>query len=392
MKILILSNAFPKPFNKLMGTYVYDQVVELKKINKDIFVISPSMYITKYFNKFIKKGKICDYMKLGNNYKINDINVISPKVYQYGKLLRYFPKLEYNFYKIRIIKFLEEFIRENKIELVYAVGTFIEGQLAYDIYKKTGIPYVVTEHSNTNIINSTRNKKLYLKIMKNAKKAFFVSKASQKKFLELYNDISNTEVIVNGFKSESIKNEIKKPKEKFIITSVGFFEERKGWMNLLESINMVKKETQIQIELWIIGDGPLNKKMREYISENNLEDICKFTGVIDHSKVLEYMYASDIFCLVSTNEPLGIVYLEAMSLGIPVIGTKDEGISDIIDNGISGFLVEYGNIFELKELILKLIDNPDILEQIGRNGQRVSLYYSWENNAKQWLDIVNKLN
>jgi teichuronic acid biosynthesis glycosyltransferase TuaC len=123
----------------------------------------------------------------------------------------------------------------------------------------------------------------------------------------------------------------------------------------------------------------------------DIENHVNFLGTVSHPEMLNQMAACDIFVLPSWNEALGVVYLEAMSFKKPVIGTIDEGISEIITDGKNGFLVSPKNIDSIVEKISMLINNKNLRETIGISGYESIKNMTWESNAKEMIKIYNEV-
>ena len=84
---------------------------------------------------------------------------------------------------------------------------------------------------------------------------------------------------------------------------------------------------------------------------------------------MEHMKKCDIYSMPSYKEGFGVVYIEAMSFGKPVIGVRGEGINDIIEDGVNGMLVEPKDVYSLMDKLEKLIVSKELRENIGKRGQ-----------------------
>lgn len=111
----------------------------------------------------------------------------------------------------------------------------------------------------------------------------------------------------------------------------------------------------------------------------NIEQYITFIGKVPNEKVPEYMGASDVFVLPSLSESFGIVNLEAMASGLPIIATNVRGLPEIIKNGENGFLVEPKNPEGIAEKVLLLLEDDELGERISNNNRGEVRKYSWEN-------------
>lgn len=123
------------------------------------------------------------------------------------------------------------------------------------------------------------------------------------------------------------------------ILSVSYLISRKGIdYNLKAFARLVDKYTNLKY--LIIGDGSEKSHLIGLASKLGIDKKIKFLGRISHKDVMKYMAKADIFSLPSWNEAFGVVYIEAMAQGKPVIGCQGEGIEDFVEHGQMGLLVK----------------------------------------------------
>ena len=115
----------------------------------------------------------------------------------------------------------------------------------------------------------------------------------------------------------------------------------------------------------------------------------QFTGRISREQIIKYLEKSDVFVMISSAEVFGLVYLEAMALGVVPIGSRNEGIDGVIRNGENGFLCEAGNVDELTNILRKINGMPsEELEQISKKAKETAFEYSDRSVAKRYLDAL----
>ena len=106
---------------------------------------------------------------------------------------------------------------------------------------------------------------------------------------------------------------------------------------------------------------------------------------------MEYMSICDIFSLPSYNEGFGIVYLEAMANGKPVIGVKGQGIDGVVEHEKNGMLVKPKDIDSLDKALTYLIENPQIAKKMGERARKSILEnYTWEKNTEKTIKIYKE--
>jgi glycosyltransferase involved in cell wall biosynthesis len=115
-------------------------------------------------------------------------------------------------------------------------------------------------------------------------------------------------------------------------------------------------------------------------------------GKKSHEEVMQAITDYDIFSLPSYNEGFGIVYVEAMSQGVPVIGVKGQGIEDVIKDGYNGFLAEPQNVNSLIGILDILIGDNEKRKMIGLNGRNTVIRdFTWDANAKKVKKLYEDL-
>jgi glycosyltransferase involved in cell wall biosynthesis len=166
----------------------------------------------------------------------------------------------------------------------------------------------------------------------------------------------------------------------------------KGLDILIDSMSILEKKGY-KISLNIIGslrDEKISKN--RFINNNN--PLINFRGELFNSEKNNYLLDADIFIHPTTNDSFPLVILEAMQFELPVISTFEGAISEIIDNGINGILIEKGNIDQLVNCIILLIDNYDLRIKMGQNGRKKYLEKytktKFEENIKLVIQDITK--
>ncbi|AFK22365.1 glycosyltransferase family 4 protein [Pyrococcus sp. ST04] len=219
-----------------------------------------------------------------------------------------------------------------------------------------------------------------------------VSRAARE-FIKQFSKVP-VEVIPNGvdisyfspkdrdYAKEVISDKLNIPKEN-IILYVGRLEPRKGVSYLISAMQNVNGN------LLIAGDGSLRSiliKKASIVSKNKII----FLGKINYSDLSLLYKAADVFVLPSLSEAFGIVLLEAMASGTPVIGTRVGGIPEIIDG--CGILVPPRNSKALASAINLVLSNQNLARKLGKLGRRrVEKIYSWQSVAKRTVEVYKEV-
>jgi L-malate glycosyltransferase len=194
-------------------------------------------------------------------------------------------------------------------------------------------------------------------------------------------------VDVNYFKSFKVKSIFNE--NSFVIGTVKSLEKIYGIDTLLLSFNLLKlKHSQKEIKLLIIGDGTEKENLIKLSKELNIYEDVLFAGKIVNSKLPDYYNMMDVAVFLSRQESFGVSVLEASSCEIPVVVSNAGGLPEIVDEGITGFIVEKDNPQRASESIEKLMLNENLRKSFGKNGrENVLKYYNFDDNLEQMVNI-----
>ncbi|MFC1700634.1 glycosyltransferase family 4 protein [Patescibacteria group bacterium] len=250
-------------------------------------------------------------------------------------------------------------------------------------------------------------RKIYRVLKKNLLKWTYVKTDSipcissffEKQILKLI-ILKNTKVVHLGidFDKFQISNYIiKKDKKDKIILSVGELKRRKGYHISIPAIVEVRKKYP-NLKYYIVGhqkNKPFFNKLKKLAEKHQLENNIIFLQGISDKELIKLYHQSDLFLLTSVNiglhfEGFGLVYLEANACGKPVIGTYNCGAEDAIKNEFNGLLVQQNNIKNTSDAILKILDNPELAQELGENGIKRAKEMSWQNTVKEYIKIYEQ--
>ncbi|MGL5479583.1 MAG: glycosyltransferase family 4 protein, partial [Clostridium sp.] len=234
-----------------------------------------------------------------------------------------------------ILKMVEEKKYYENMDIVHAHTLFSSGYLAYKIHKEYNIPYIVAvRNTDVNIFFKymIHLRKLGMEILKNAKKIVFISpsykEAVFKRYIskELLESMEEkTEIIPNGINDEWFQGtaQCRKIKETISFVQVGKLDKNK---NHNKSLNLIKELNRLgyRVRFNIVGDGKKVKMIKSWEKKYNF---VKYHGNLDIKQMKDLYIDQSFLILPSKKETFGLVYIEAMSQGIPIICTEGQGVS-----------------------------------------------------------------
>ncbi|MHA1797737.1 MAG: glycosyltransferase family 4 protein [Candidatus Helarchaeota archaeon] len=388
-----MSTSFPRYQNDYIAPFLLELFQQIQKNNNELFVIAPQMKGTPRVDdvRGVKVFRI-KYTKNHQNQVLGD-----------GFLIERLKESNQN--KFNLLKFLLNALKKavylhkkKNFQIIHSQWIFPSGLLGLILKYLIDRPLVITIHgASIFLMNKYSFLKPILKLtLKKADLVIFNSSHTMNETLKIQQKIKNKRVIHQGINIKRFQDITEKEvrhselfKEKPIILSIGRLIERKGFEYLIKSMREIKIKFPYS-KLIIIGKGPLDIKLKELVSNLKLGKNVFFLGEVNGDDIPFYYKNSNVFVLPSIidkngdTEGLGIVLLEAMASGIPIIGTKVGGIPDIIFDGTNGILVEQKNSKSLAKAILKILSNENLSKKFTRNGLKII------KDAFQWKEISLK--
>lgn len=197
-------------------------------------------------------------------------------------------------------------------------------------------------------------------------------------------------VIPNGIDLSEFNPRVKKIKRfldgKINLLFVGRLEERKGLIYLLYAYQLLENDFE-NLRLIVVGEGPLRKECEGFVKEKKLKEVY-FEGEKTDRELTSYYNSSDIFVSPAIfGESFGIVFLEAMACGKPVVGFANEGYKEFLEDKKGGILAKNRDEKDLAKKIATLIKNQKLRKKMGKYALKEVTNYSWKNIANKILDF-----
>ncbi|MCL1970092.1 MAG: glycosyltransferase family 4 protein [Candidatus Bathyarchaeota archaeon] len=175
-----------------------------------------------------------------------------------------------------------------------------------------------------------------------------------------------------------------------VVLFVGNLIPRKGLMYLIEAAQRVVK-TYLDTQFIIVGDGPLRVQLIDKLIDVNLLGNFTFMSGLTDDELAAMYGCSDVFVLPSIQEGQGIVLLEALSSGKPVVAFDIGGVNEVVINGETGLLARNRNSEELAEALLRLLGNFELRQRLGLAGRRViEDNFTWDICARKMLKVYTE--
>lgn len=300
-------------------------------------------------------------------------------------------------WKIRkIVKDVESKIDINKIKLIHAHTWYSDGGVAFMLHKKYNIPYIITvRNTDVNVFLKyfVFDRKFGVKILKSSSNILTISEVYKKRLLqntylkknqEIFRN--NLVVIPNGVDEFWIRNvndrsQVRSIKFPVRLLYVGKFDKGKNVENLIRAVINLNKISD-KFHLTLVGGGGIIHEKILKLCRGKL--YLNFAGKVNQLEDLKKFYMdSDIFTMPSKRETFGLVYIEALSQGTPILYTKGEGIDGCYGSEI-GEKVENCSSEEIQTKLLKMVNN---FENYNFKAEDIVKNHKWEDIAKKILMI-----
>ncbi len=140
----------------------------------------------------------------------------------------------------------------------------------------------------------------------------------------------------------------------------------------------------------IIGDGPERKDLMSLVDVLGIQKNVIFTGSIPRENIMDYLQISDLFVLPSLSEGFPNVILEAMAAELPIVTTNFEGSSEIVEDGVNGFIVQTKNSKALADGIAEILDDSNVKQSMSARNREAVAKYDWGNSIIHLEKIYNQ--
>lgn len=391
MNVLVVSHMYPSSSNMVMGIFVHKIVRKLMEKGCNVKVVCPVPYVP---NMLKNNDRFNKFYSIPDRDNIEGVEVYYPRYIDFPGGL-FLEKSGYFMY-LGIKSTVERIHRDFKFDVIHAHTVIPVGFSAMLLNEKYKVPVVVTIHGQDFQYTINKNeacRRNEFKVLKYADSIITVSN-KLKNIIKDESFINKVTVINNGINPEEldIDEDIKYDFDgSRTLLSVSSLIKTKGIDISLKAVaRLVEKYPDLKY--YIIGSGEEENNLKKLAEELNITDNVVFLGRLPHKEVMQYMSRASMMVLPSWLEGFGIVYIEAMAHGKPVIAVRGEGIEDVIVDGENGFLVEPKDVDDVVKVLSFILDNPDKAKKVGTKAKEIVMNnFTWLRNAEKTIGIYDNL-
>ena len=300
---------------------------------------------------------------------------------------------------------MKEIVKDLKLDILHSHQPYSLGSEAMKFSKKFSIPLVFTYHIKYEeyshyvpLIPGAISKRYIRKITvgySNKCDNVIAPSTAIKKLLRDHKITAPISIIPSGINIDNFANatgQRNSIREKYniksddimLITASRIVEE-KNINFLIQSFSLMKKKFE-NIKFMIVGDGAVKEELEEMTKKLGFERDIIFTGLVDRTEIVSLYQASDIFVFASHTETQGLVAVEAMAAGSPVVAIKASGIEDIVQDGEDGFLTNDSKE-EFAEKVLKIATDEELRKKMAEKAKENSRKFE----IAPWVEKIVKL-
>jgi len=299
----------------------------------------------------------------------------------------------------RIVGLVRELRRSGRIDVIHAHAPLPCGHAAMLLSAELGLPYVVSVHGldafSTEQVRGRPGdwcRRISQRVYRSSRRVICISEHVREQVLEGTGPTCRTSVVYNGVDPELFSPGAEGASGSSLVLSVGNLIPIKGHELLIRAVASLGSEFPA-LALEIVGDGGERSRLEALSKDLKIAERVRFLGRQSRHQVAAAMRRCTVFALPSRYEGLGCVYLEAMSVGKPVIGCRGQGIAEIVQHGSNGFLVGRDNEKELTLALAMLLRDEARRRSLGAAArdtilERLTLEQQAESLARIYREAV----
>jgi glycosyltransferase involved in cell wall biosynthesis len=188
---------------------------------------------------------------------------------------------------------------------------------------------------------------------------------------------------------KSIHQELGLPNETKLVMMIGRLDRQKDWPTFLRTAPLIQQRVDKYCAFLVVGSGAQEQNLRDYVAVHKVQGVF----FLDYRRdVASLLHQADVFILTSRREPFGIVVLEAMAAGCPVVATRSGGPESIINHGLNGLLADVGDVDALANHVTRLLQDSALRRKLIRHGREtVSDQYKLETVSARLAKIYDEV-
>lgn len=379
LKVLIINYEFP-PLGGGGGVASYDLALEWEKHGQVDVLTSNFSGLEAYNN-------------------VNGINVYRTKIFfrKSRDAATFLSMLSF-----LLTGFIEGFklCRKNRYDVINTHFAVPSGPLGYILGRMFGIPNVLSLHGgdiyDPSKKMSPHKSKIFSRVVKfilnRADRIVAQSSNTRDNTIKYYNPVKEVEIIPLAFHPpvivKSSREKLGLDKDSFYFITIGRLVKRKSIETILQALSGISNK---KIKLLVVGDGPEMEFLQSMAASLDLTERVSFPGYIADEEKYSFLKNADAFILTSLHEGFGIVFMEAMFTGLPIVCTNHGGQVDFLTDKENALLIDVGDVESCRKSMLKIYKDSSLYNLMSKNNKKKVKNFYAESVAAEYLKIFNEI-
>lgn len=291
-------------------------------------------------------------------------------------------------------------IRKHRYDVINTHFAVPSGPVGYLLGKIFRIPNVLSLHGG-DIYDPSKKmsphesfffKRVVRFILNKADRIVAQSSNTRNNAITYYNPINDIDIVPLAFHPPAIpkvtRRDLGIDKKAFVLITIGRLIKRKALDVLIKAVARVKDE---RVRLYIMGDGPEREYLNSIVKESGAGTRVTFLGFVSEEDKFKYISVADLFMLTSLHEGFGIVFMESMFFGLPVVSTNNGGMVDFLTNEENALLIEVGDVDGCARAVERFIHDHKLYKKCSQRNREVLKSFYAEAVSNKYLEIFKKL-
>jgi glycosyltransferase involved in cell wall biosynthesis len=170
---------------------------------------------------------------------------------------------------------------------------------------------------------------------------------------------------------------------------VGNLIPRKGVLEFLQACSILQRQGYQEYSLWVVGDGLQRQELEAFAKQHDLQNKIRWVGAVEYELVGEYFRQADVFVFPTLEDVWGLVAVEAMMFGKPILCSKWAGAAELVADGENGYVFDPHEPQKLAELMKLFTGNPELIDKMGQKSKQIMADHAPEMVARSLAEVVS---
>lgn len=295
------------------------------------------------------------------------------------------------------------------VDVAHVHHPFLSGTLALNFCRPRNIPVIFTNHTRydlyaqhylpvlPNVVGETALEAFLPPFCRNCNLVIAPSKGMREVLYGFGVDVE-VDVVPNGVNVKPFQNPSQVlDRNKFgfdtndiILIYVGRLGPEKNLPFLLRSFSGAVKAYE-NLALLIVGDGPERENLEDRVKHMGIDNSVHFTGLVPYEYLPNYFALADAFMTASVTEVHPLSIIEAMASGLPVLGIESPGVSDTVEDGVTGLLAQDVDLAAFTAKMVRMVTDNELRQEMGKNSAEVANSYAIENTTEMMVERYERV-